>query len=76
MMVIEHTRGANTTIYPADRCTWRIVQDADGYHVQQVEFVGAPATIVTLHTAGDRVAFGVIGKSGRFTPISNYYTEV
>ncbi len=75
MMVIEHTRSSTTTIYPADRCTWQIVQDTNGYHIESVSFVGAPATAVALNTTADVVAFGFIGKSGRFTPISNYHTE-
>ena len=76
MMVIEHGSGATRTIYPADRCRWTQHTDADGgYHVEDVFFYpGNAAGAAITTTAGDTLTLGVIGKSGRFTGISNVHT--
>ena len=68
----------NTThILPADRCSWR--QDADpngGYFITDVFFYSGADTDGILVSAGsgattNKTTLGYIGKSGRFTGITN-----
>ena len=62
--------GATTEedIYPADRCVWKFATVASGgYEIVSAEFYPGDAPAVSLSAP----RLGVIGKSGRFVPISN-----
>ena len=65
--------GATTEvdIYPADRCVWKFITiESGGYEIASADFYpgyGDDSDIV--HLGAPRL--GVIGKSGRFVPISN-----
>lgn len=79
MMVIQNSNGI---IYPADRCTWQIRTDPDGngYNIHNVRFYPGSAGTGTdpadghiqITTGTDYTArLGLIGKSGRFVPITD-----
>ena len=75
-MVIEHTNSTAATpvktIFPADRCTWRQVDDADGGYSIDVVLIYPGNTNARDLTGTDLSnMLGYIGKSGRFVAISN-----
>ena len=62
--------GATTEIdiYPADRCVWKFVTVASGgYEIVSADFY--PGNAVAVPLSAPRL--GVIGKSGRFVPITD-----
>ena len=67
----------DTRIFPADRCVWSQVDDADGgYSIENASFVGLTHTPGANPTSGRYIlltdaTLGYIGKSGRFVAISN-----
>ena len=75
MMVIEHTNATAatpvTTIFPADRCTWRQVDDTNGYSIDVVLFYPGNTNATDLTGTNLSNRLGYIGKSGRFVAISN-----
>ena len=73
MMVIEHINASDEkTIYPADRCSWRQVDNASGgYSINTVMFYPGNAAAEDLTGAGATNLLGFVGKSGRFVAISN-----
>ena len=71
MIEFNDASAGTTTLYPADRCTWRQIPTANGYEPSFVMFYPGNAAPVDLTgVAGDRITLGYIGKSGRFVPIS------
>ena len=72
MMVIEHTNvDGDKTIFPADRCTWRQVDNTgSGYAIEDVRFYPGNAVANNLSGANLSNMLGFIGKSGRFVAIS------
>jgi len=66
---VIHRNLGETSIFPADRCTWRVGPDGDrGYRIDQAVFYnGVAANGVPIADP----ALGYIGKSGRFVEIAN-----
>ncbi|MCH9733913.1 MAG: hypothetical protein K0U78_05085 [Actinomycetia bacterium] len=60
---------SDNNIYPADRCVFKSTYNSTttGYDISAASFYPGNAAAVTI----DNPTMGVIGKSGRFTPISN-----
>ena len=59
--------GEEIDIYPADRCVWKFVAGAaGGYDIISADFYPGNAAAVPLGSP----RLGVIGKSGRFVPIT------
>ena len=56
------------TLYPADRCTWQYSYDegTTEYSITDGVFYGVSSTI----NLESNITLGVIGKSGRFVPIT------
>jgi len=65
---IIHRSAGEASIYPADRCTWRVGPDgSSGYRIDQALFFdGVTAGGTTILNP----ALGYIGKSGRFVEIA------
>ena len=73
MMVIQRTsnKTGDTTIFPADKCTWQQIVDADsGLVIENVWFYPGGSGMY-LSVASASVLLGHIGKSGRFVAMSN-----
>lgn len=86
MMVIQGTVGTNTVIIPAENCSWRITDIADGgpgerangYRITNAETnhgVGSGNIQGVAFTGGAptpiaNALFGYIGKTGRFVALS------
>ena len=72
MMIRQNGTGVTDsptgTLYPADRCTWTYTYDegTTQYDIDNGTFYGVGSTI----PLGDNLTLGVIGKSGRFVPIT------
>ena len=73
--------GEATRIYPADRCSW-VQTDAPAssapgqYSISSVTVYRGNDNGENVGTAtGDTTQLGVIGKTGRFTPITELHTE-
>ena len=71
-----HIENGQTHIFPADRCTWVSNEDASGgYFINDVVFFTGDAAGVELAGGSgattNKFTLGYIGKTGRFTPITN-----
>ena len=84
MLVIQinpAATGEDTRIYPADRCSW-VQVDAPGsmtpgqYSINSVTLYRGNDNGFNIGAAtGDTIQLGVLGKSGRFTPITELHTN-
>ena len=72
-MVIQHTndKTGNKMIFPAERCSWDQVEDADSVSINNVWFQNSGKPRIYLSNENGSVLLGHIGKSGRFVAISN-----
>lgn len=74
MLVIQGTAtGTNSTIFPADKCTWNQVDPPGGvgsntYTINNARFYTGNAGIAGLPIATP--VLGQIGKSGRFVALT------
>ena len=89
MYVIELTNDSGSAIgmipvgesliFPADRCTWRIINGptrngkVDGYAISEVHFWDGTTAAGVNYTAAAST-FGYVSKTGRFVPITTQFT--
>ena len=66
-------KAANQAVQvPADRCIWRTTEDSTGgYSIASAHFYPGNAAAVDINPSDTDARLGYIGKTGRFTAITN-----
>ena len=66
-------KAANAVVQvPADRCSWTITEDSTGgYSISAANFYPGNAAAVDINPSNSSARLGFVGKTGRFTAITN-----